>query len=132
MHIDYCKGFGISKEAIEKTEESEGRLEHIASNPPLSPPPQKGIKILTQTTIACTAYTRYVLDVGQSQDWIGLQVALAPCLLGYGVIAKQLHGDINSKRDDTNPYWAWIKNYIADDYVSAVRTGSGMDEMPPK
>ena len=74
---------------------------------------------------ACTAYTRYVLDIGQSQDWIGLQVALAPCLLGYGVIARQLHSDPNSKKDDTNPYWTWIKNYVAEDYVTAVQTGSG-------
>jgi hypothetical protein len=75
--------------------------------------------------IACTAYTRFVLDIGQSQDWMALQVAMAPCLLGYGIIAKQLHNDSRSKRDDTNPYWTWIKSYVGDDYVEAVRTGSG-------
>lgn len=80
--------------------------------------------------IACTAYTRYVLDIGQSQDWIGLQVALAPCLLGYGVIGRQLHDSVDSKRDDTNPYWTWIKNYVAEDYVTAVRTGSGTKRGP--
>ncbi len=55
---------------------------------------------------------------------MGLQVALAPCLLGYGAIAKQLHGDQKTKTEG-NPYWAWIQNYAADDYVQAVRMGSG-------
>lgn len=59
-----------------------------------------------------------------SEDWIALQMALAPCLLGYGAVAKQLHGDAKTKRDD-NTYWKWIENYVADDYVGAVKTGSG-------
>lgn len=49
--------------------------------------------------IACTAYTRYVLDIGQSEDWLGLQISLAPCLLGYGAIAKQLHADVRTKTE---------------------------------
>lgn len=77
-----------------------------------------------RTHTACTAYTRYVLDVGQSEDWIGLQMALAPCLLGYGAVAKQLHGDVKTRREG-NTYWNWIENYVADDYVQAVKTGSG-------
>ncbi|KAI1808501.1 Phosphomethylpyrimidine kinase-domain-containing protein [Daldinia bambusicola] len=99
LHLDYCKGFGISKEEIEATEEHQ----------------------------ACTAYTRYVLDIGQSEDWIGLQIALAPCLLGYGAIAKQLHGDPRTKTEG-NTYWKWIMNYIAEDYVEAVATGSALME----
>ncbi|KAI1310925.1 Rapamycin-insensitive companion of mTOR, N-term-domain-containing protein [Xylaria venustula] len=71
LHIDYCKSFGIEREEIENTEEHQ----------------------------ACTAYTRYVLDIGQSEDWLGLQVALAPCLLGYGAIAKQLHADPRTKTE---------------------------------
>ncbi|KAL2020373.1 hypothetical protein VTK56DRAFT_8502 [Thermocarpiscus australiensis] len=99
LHIGYCKSFGISKEQMESTEEEQ----------------------------ACTAYTRYVLDIGQSQDWLGLQVAMASCLLGYGVIAKQLHADGRSKRAG-NTYWTWIQNYVADDYVAAVKTGSELLE----
>ncbi|EXF80533.1 phosphomethylpyrimidine kinase [Colletotrichum fioriniae PJ7] len=75
----------------------------------------------------CTAYTRYVLDVGVSEDWIALQMALAPCLLGYGAVAKQLHGDVKTKREE-NTYWKWIENYVADDYVGAVKTGSELIE----
>ncbi|KAI0550263.1 Phosphomethylpyrimidine kinase-domain-containing protein [Xylaria curta] len=99
LHIDYCKSFGIEKEEIEATEEHQ----------------------------ACTAYTRYVLDIGQSEDWLGLQVSLAPCLLGYGAIAKQLHADPRTKTEG-NTYWPWILNYVADDYVQAVQTGCELIE----
>jgi len=75
---------------------------------------------------ACTAYTRYVLDIGQSEDWIGLQIALAPCLLGYGAIAEQLHSSPDARKGAAeNRYWPWIENYVAEDYVAAVKTGSG-------
>ncbi|KAI0195109.1 Phosphomethylpyrimidine kinase-domain-containing protein [Xylaria flabelliformis] len=99
LHLDYCKSFGIEKEEIEATEEHQ----------------------------ACTAYTRYVLDIGQSEDWLGLQISLAPCLLGYGAIAKQLHADPRTKMEG-NTYWPWITNYVADDYVQAVQTGCELIE----
>ncbi|KAI0435217.1 Rapamycin-insensitive companion of mTOR, N-term-domain-containing protein [Xylaria sp. FL1042] len=99
LHVDYCKSFGIEMEEIEATEEHQ----------------------------ACTAYTRYVLDIGQSEDWLGLQVSLAPCLLGYGAIAKQLHADPRTKTEG-NTYWPWILNYVADDYVQAVQTGCDLME----
>lgn len=79
---------------------------------------------VSDVALACTAYTRYVLDIGQSEDWLGLQVAIAPCLLGYGAIAKQLHVDPRTKMEG-NTYWKWILNYVAEDYVQAVQTGSG-------
>lgn len=96
LHISYCRSFGISLGEMEETEEQP----------------------------ACTAYTRYVLDVGQSQDWLALQVALAPCLLGYGAVAEMLSRHGETKREG-NPYWPWVKNYVAADYVEAVRLGSG-------
>ena len=65
-----------------------------------------------------------MLDVGQSQDWLALQMALAPCLLGYGAAAQRLHSSTGSVKEG-NPYWKWIENYVADDYVEAVRKGSG-------
>ncbi|KAI5864591.1 Phosphomethylpyrimidine kinase-domain-containing protein [Durotheca rogersii] len=99
LHLDYCQGFGISKEEIEATEEHQ----------------------------ACTAYTRYVLDIGQSEDWLGLQLALAPCLLGYAAIAAQLHSDPRTKTEG-NTYWKWILNYVAEDYMQAVKTGSELIE----
>lgn len=73
---------------------------------------------------ACTAYSRYILDVGQSEDWLALQVALAPCLIGYGAIAQRLYHEKDTVREG-NRYWKWIENYVADDYTQAVRLGSG-------
>ncbi|KAL7935694.1 Phosphomethylpyrimidine kinase domain-containing protein [Trichoderma chlorosporum] len=99
LHINYCNSFGISEPEIQATEELQ----------------------------ACTAYTRYVLDVGQSEDWLALQMALAPCLLGYGAVAKMLHAHAETVREG-NTYWAWIENYNADDYVEAVRLGSELLE----
>ncbi|PGH27064.1 phosphomethylpyrimidine kinase [Polytolypa hystricis UAMH7299] len=99
LHLDYCESFGLSKEDIESCKETQ----------------------------ACTAYSRYILDVGQSEDWLALQVALAPCLIGYGAIAKRLHQDETSIRTD-NKYWKWIENYVADDYQQAVAAGSKLLE----
>ncbi|KAI9828967.1 MAG: hypothetical protein M1819_006466 [Sarea resinae] len=99
LHVDYCKEFGISKQELENHEENQ----------------------------ACTAYTRYMLDVGQSEDWLALQVALAPCLIGYAVIAKRLHEDPLTVREG-NIYWKWIENYVAEDYTQAVEVGSELLE----
>jgi len=96
LHLGYCAKFGLSKEDILKVEESQ----------------------------ACTAYTRFVLDTGSSDDWLALQIALAPCLIGYGVIAKRLHADSNTLREG-NRYWKWIENYAAEDYDEAVELGIG-------
>ncbi|KAJ2969769.1 hypothetical protein NQ176_g8497 [Zarea fungicola] len=101
LHINYCKTFNISEEEIQGTEELQ----------------------------ACTAYTRYVLDIGQSEDWLALQMALAPCLLGYGAVADMLLAHPDTVRDaETNIYWPWIENYGAADYVEAVRLGSDLIE----
>lgn len=69
-------------------------------------------------------FGRYVLDVGHTEDWFALQIAMAPCLIGYGVIARRLYDDPLTKREG-NIYWKWIENYVADDFAEAVRVGSG-------
>ncbi|KAJ9270293.1 hypothetical protein DTO212C5_3536 [Paecilomyces variotii] len=99
LHLSYCESFGITKEQIESIPETQ----------------------------ACTAYSRYILDVGQSDDWLALQVALAPCLIGYGEIAKRLYKEHSSKKEG-NPYWKWIENYVAEDYSEAVEIGSALLE----
>ena len=96
MHLEYCKEFGLSKEDIEARKES----------------------------LACTAYSRWVLDVGQSQDWLALQMALLPCLLGYGQAAKRLYTK-HADKHEGNRYWKWVENYLTDDYAQAVAIGSG-------
>ncbi|RHZ63973.1 putative thiamine biosynthesis protein (Thi-4) [Aspergillus thermomutatus] len=101
LHLNYCASFGLSKAEMESHPES----------------------------IACTAYSRYILDVGHSEDWLALQMALAPCLIGYGAIAKRLHTEKHTLREG-NRYWQWIENYVAEDYTEAVRLGSGKDTIP--
>ncbi|KGQ04716.1 Putative hydroxymethylpyrimidine/phosphomethylpyrimidine kinase 2 [Beauveria bassiana D1-5] len=101
LHINYCKGFGISEQEIQATPELQ----------------------------ACTAYTRYVLDIGQSEDLLALQIALAPCLLGYGAVAQMLAAHPATVRDQqANTYWPWIETYGAADYAEAVRLGSDLIE----
>jgi thiaminase len=130
LHIEYCKGFGISKEEMEAADESEG--EYGSSY---------YVWQLTTGCSACTAYTRleaqnanlqnanigrYVLDIGLSEDWLALQISMAPCLLGYGIIANRLHADPKTKREG-NIYWTWIENYVSEDYTEAVKLGTGTE-----
>ncbi len=122
LHINYCKTFGISEEEIQATEELQGTT--LLSSPSSFQHGQEQTADQHTHLAACTAYTRYVLDVGQSEDWLALQVALAPCLLGYGAVATMLSDHAATKRDG-NIYWPWIENYCAEDYVEAVRLGSG-------
>ena len=68
-----------------------------------------------------------MLDIGHSEDYFALQISFAPCLLGYGAIARRLKDDPNTKVDG-NPYYKWIETYVADDYVEAVRKGREMLE----
>jgi len=51
-------------------------------------------------------------------------MALAPCLIGYGAIAKRLYTEEQTLREG-NRYWKWIENYVAEDYTEAVQLGSG-------
>ncbi|KIY00861.1 uncharacterized protein Z520_03527 [Fonsecaea multimorphosa CBS 102226] len=101
LHLSYCAEFGISRASIEKSKESP----------------------------ACVAYSRYCLDVGASQDWLALQMSLAPCLIGYGVTAQRLFGEKESVHGDQgNRYWRWVENYVAEDYQEAVRVGRELIE----
>ncbi|KAI9755632.1 MAG: hypothetical protein M4579_004205 [Chaenotheca gracillima] len=76
---------------------------------------------------SCTAYTRYMLDVGHAEDYFALQIAFAPCLIGYAVIARRLYNDPSTLREG-NPYFKWIENYVAEDYTTAVKVGSELLE----
>jgi thiaminase len=74
--------------------------------------------------VACTAYARFVLDVGMQGDLLGLYVALAPCLLGYAEVAKRLKGwEGRREGKDGTKYWRWVENYVAEDYLEAVVKG---------
>jgi len=92
LHLDYCSRFGLTQLQVEETEES----------------------------VACTAYTRFVLDIGMSQDFFALQVAMAPCLLGYQEVALRL---VKEGKKDDNIYWEWVESYSGRVYGEAVIRG---------
>lgn len=84
LHIGICAREGISEEQLFNAEEEPENL----------------------------SYTRFVLDAGQSGDFLDLLVALVPCVLGYGEIGLRLAA---TSTDDT-PYRAWIDTYAGDEF----------------
>jgi len=60
-----------------------------------------------------------VLERGAAGDLLDLQVALAPCMQGYGEIAAWLLQQDWLKRDG-NPYMAWIETYSSRDYTDVI------------
>ena len=77
LHIDLCNEYGISKTDLEITDEQNENI----------------------------AYTRYVLELGYSGDFLDLLSALAPCVLGYGEIGFNL----KDFKPDNFMYQKWSK-----------------------
>nr|WP_299240561.1 thiaminase II [uncultured Halomonas sp.] len=92
LHVDYCRGWGISEKDLATLPEAKATL----------------------------AYTRYVLDTGNRGDLLDMHVALAPCLVGYGEIANWLNAQAFTLRDD-NPYSAWIAMYESAEFQQAMQ-----------
>jgi thiaminase (transcriptional activator TenA) len=100
LHIDYCRGWGLSEAAMAREPEA---LETIA-------------------------YTRFVLDRGLAGDRLDLEVALAPCIVGYAAIAAERIAD-PATRLDGNPYREWLERYAGADYQSLAReAAAALDE----
>ncbi len=93
LHTEYCRDWGLKEEDIVKASED----------------------------LACTAYTRFVLERGLAGDILDLYVALSPCVVGYGVIGEILLGDPNTKWDG-NPYRSWIEMYSGAEYKEMVQS----------
>lgn len=93
MHVAYCVSWGIDVTTLSSMREARANL----------------------------AYTRFTLDCGMTGDLLDLQVALAPCLLGYGEIGIRLASSSQTNRE--SPYWKWIENYACDSYQEACRSG---------
>jgi thiaminase/transcriptional activator TenA len=87
LHVAYCAGWGLDEAAMAATAEADATI----------------------------AYTRFVLERGVAGDLLDLQVALAPCIVGYADIGRALSADPTTRLDG-NPYRAWIETYAADDY----------------
>jgi len=88
LHIAYCKGWGLTEPQMANMPED----------------------------MATIAYTRYVLDIGHQGDFLDLLVALAPCAIGYGVIATDLMAE-DSTKIEGNPYGDWLKTYAGEEYL---------------
>ena len=100
LHIDYCRGWGLSEAAM--TSEPEA-LETIA-------------------------YTRFVLDRGLAGDRLDLEVALAPCIVGYAVIGAERIADPGTRLEE-NRYREWLEMYAGPDYQSLAREAeAALDE----
>ncbi len=87
LHVAYCAGWGLSEAEMAATAEADATI----------------------------AYTRYVLEKGLSGDLLDLQVALAPCIIGYADIGRELAADPATQWQG-NPYRAWIETYAGADY----------------
>lgn len=90
LHVEFCAGWGLGES-------------DLAAEPEAA-----------QTV----AYTRFVLDCGQSGDLLDLLVALAPCVFGYGEIGLALAAA--GAAGPGNPYRHWIETYAGADYQSVV------------
>jgi thiaminase/transcriptional activator TenA len=101
LHVRLCANWGVSPEDIEASPEQPATI----------------------------AYTRYVLDCGAAGDLLDLHVALAPCVIGYAEIGRNLtpHG-IDALRD--HPYRDWIAEYAGDAYQNvAVNARRHLDDL---
>src|SRR6516162_4534580 len=100
LHIEYCRDWGLS--------------EAVLTAEPEAP--------------ATIAYTRFVLDRGLAGDRLDLEVALAPCIVGYAVIAAERIGDCCTRLEG-NRYREWLDMYAGSDYQGLAREAeAALDE----
>jgi thiaminase/transcriptional activator TenA len=100
LHVDYCRFWGLSEAAMAAEPEA---LETVA-------------------------YTRFVLDRGLAGDRLDLEVALAPCIVGYAEIAAERMADL-ATRHDGNPYRDWLGMYAGAEYQRlAHEAAAALDE----
>jgi thiaminase/transcriptional activator TenA len=92
LHVKYCEGWGLTEQAMAALPEDKANM----------------------------AYTRFVIERGLAGDALDLHTALAPCVIGYGVIGTALNTDADTLRAG-NPYADWIAMYAGAEYQGIVR-----------
>lgn len=95
LHVQYCRSWGIEREALERTPEASGNM----------------------------AYTRYVLERGLSGDLLDLLVALAPCCCGYAEIGRTRIAHAETVLEG-NPYRDWLELYAGEEFQDLARSVS--------
>jgi thiaminase/transcriptional activator TenA len=100
LHIAYCRRWGLSEAALAAEPEAPATI----------------------------AYSRFVLDRGVAGDRLDLETALAPCMIGYAVIAAERLADPDTRLAG-NPYREWLDMYADADYRRLSREAeAGLDE----
>ena len=94
LHITLCANYGISISDLENADEENANI----------------------------AYTRYVLELGYSGDFLDLLSALAPCVLGYGEIGL----NCQNSNPKTLMYKKWIETYSSIEYQNVCENVSGL------
>ena len=94
LHITLCANYGISKSDLENADEENENI----------------------------AYTRYVLELGYSGDFLDLLSSLAPCVLGYGEIGL----NCQNSNPKTLMYKKWIETYSSIEYQDVCKNVSGL------
>jgi len=78
---------------------------------------------------ATVAYTRFVLDCGAAGDLLDLHVALAPCVIGYAEIGRNLSSP-GADALGENPYREWIGEYAGEVYQDiAIKARRHLDDL---
>ena len=92
LHVKYCAGWGLTEQEMESKDEARANM----------------------------AYTRYVLERGLAGDVLDLHVALAPCVIGYAVIGRNLAADPETQLEG-NPYRDWIEMYAGEEFQDVAK-----------
>ncbi len=101
LHVEYCQRWGLQEQEMIEIAEATGTI----------------------------AYTRLVLDVGQSGTLTELYTALAPCTIGYGDIGRWLANSPDTVWEG-NPYREWIETYSSPEYLASVEASvTQLDEL---
>ncbi|MDB5412987.1 MAG: TenA family protein [Rubritepida sp.] len=87
LHLEYCAEWGLAEEQVTRIPE----------------------------TLETVGYTRWVMDRGLAGDILDLEVALVPCTVGYGEVARRIMAD-PARMAAGNPYQSWIETYASADY----------------
>lgn len=95
MHLRYCAAWGIPEAEVRATPESAETV----------------------------SYTRYVIDRGLAGDILDLEVALAPCTVGYAEVALRILADPRRQREG-NPYQSWIDTYADPGYQAMAKAAA--------
>ncbi|RKO64184.1 thiaminase II [Campylobacter sp. P255] len=68
------------------------------------------------------AYTRYLLSVGQSGDYLDMLCALSACAIGYAYIGEAIYNDLDETVLKNHPYREWILTYSGKEFQDEIRS----------